>query len=180
MPERCEKPVFWILQVYIIDNACELEESDSEFIHLIHNPRGNVGGSGGYQYGIEVIRNAGKDFTNVVFMDDDVEFDISCFYKLFDFLQMVDKENADRPVAGRMFRMDNRQIQYTAAEIWNAGNIRHVGLNKSIEEIQKEPDVEWNSGAEYGGWWFCCFPYEFVRENDVLPFSFIAMMWSMD
>lgn len=117
---------------------------------------------------------------HVVFMDDDVEFDISCFYKLFDFLQMVDKENADRPVAGRMFRMDNRQIQYTAAEIWNAGNIRHVGLNKSIEEIQKEPDVEWNSGAEYGGWWFCCFPYEFVRENDVLPFSFIAMMWSMD
>ena len=37
-----------------------------------------------------------------------------------------------------------------SAEIWNAGNIRHVGLNKSIEEIQKEPDVEWNSGAEYG------------------------------
>ena len=161
---------FGFLQVYIIDNGCELEESDSEFIHLIHNPRGNVGGSGGYQYGIEVIRNAEKDFTHVVFMDDDVEFDISCFYKLFDFLQMVDKENADRPVAGRMFRMDNRQIQYTAAEIWNAGNIRHVGLNKSIEEIQKEPDVEWNSGAEYGGWWFCCFPYEFVRENDVLPF----------
>ena len=102
---------FGFLQVYIIDNACELEESDSEFIHLIHNPRGNVGGSGGYQYGIEVIRNAGKDFTHVVFMDDDVEFDISCFYKLFDFLQMVDKENADRPLAGRMFRMDNRQIQ---------------------------------------------------------------------
>ena len=25
-----------------------------------------------------------------------------------------------------------------------------MGLNKSIEEIQKEPDVEWNSGAEYG------------------------------
>ena len=38
---------FGFLQVYIIDNACELEESDSEFIHLIHNPRGNVGGSGG-------------------------------------------------------------------------------------------------------------------------------------
>ena len=27
-------------------------------------------------------------------MDDDVEFEISCFYKLFDFLSRVDGENA--------------------------------------------------------------------------------------
>lgn len=158
------------LYLYIADNACELQEIDSEYVQLRHNPSGNVGGSGGYQYGIEMIRESGIDFSHVVFMDDDVEFDISCFYKLYDFLRNVDEWNADRPVAGRMFRADNRDIQYTAAEIWNKGNIEHVGYQKSLCEVDKEADIEFDSGAEYGGWWFCCFPYEFVKDNDIMPF----------
>ena len=158
------------LYVYIVDNACEIEEIDSEHIQLRHNPRGNVGGSGGYQYGIELIRASQAEFTHVVFMDDDVEFDISCFYKLFDFLQKVDEQNVDRPVAGRMFRMDKRDIQYTAGEIWNMGNIEHVGFQKPLCEVEREPEVNLKAGAEYGGWWFCCFPYEFVKKNDIMPF----------
>lgn len=159
-----------MLYIYVVDNACELQEIESEYVHLKHNPKGNTGGSGGYQYGIEMIRASGIDFSHVVFMDDDVEFDISCFYKLYDFLQSVDECNADRPIAGRMFRMDNRNVQYTAAEIWNAGNIKHIGLNKALSEIDSEEEINYDSGAEYGGWWFCCFPYEFVKENDIMPF----------
>ena len=158
------------LYVYVIDNACELNEIDSTHIKIKHNPKGNVGGAGGYQYGIELIRVSNIDFTHVVFMDDDVEFEISCFYKLFDYLRTVDKNNADRPVAGRMLRMDNRDIQYTAGEIWNRGEIQHIGFNKPMHEVNKELDVEADTGAEYGGWWFCCFPYSFVKENDIMPF----------
>lgn len=158
------------LHIYIVDNACELQKIDSEYIHLEHNPKGNTGGSGGYQYGIDLIRASQVEYTHVVFMDDDVELDVSCFYKLYDFLRNVDEENANRPVAGRMFRMDAKEIQYTAGEIWNGGNIVHVGLNKPLTEVEKEPEVNLNAGAEYGGWWFCCFPYEFVKENDIMPF----------
>ena len=42
-------------------------------IRIIHNPNGNVGGSGGFQYGLELIRNAGVQYSHVAFMDDDVE-----------------------------------------------------------------------------------------------------------
>ncbi len=158
------------LYIYVIDNACELPETESEHIKLKHNPQGNTGGSGGYQYGIELIRSSALPFTHVVFMDDDVEFEISCFYKLFDFLSRVDGENARRPVAGRMFRLDNRRIQSTAGEVWNSGKIVHIGQNKTAEEVEGEEEVNYASGAEYGGWWFCCFPYDFVKENDIMPF----------
>ena len=67
------------LYIYVIDNACELPETESEHIKLKHNPQGNTGGSGGYQYGIELIRSSALPFRHVVFMDDDVEFEISCF-----------------------------------------------------------------------------------------------------
>lgn len=161
---------FGALYIYIVDNACELEEVKSEYINLRHNPKGNTGGSGGFQYGLELIRASAVDFTHVVFMDDDVEFDISCFYKLYDFLRRVDSCNADRPVAGRMFRLDDRSVQYTAGEIWNAGKIAHVGFHKSMSEIEQEEEVNYEAGAEYGGWWFCCYPFSFVRENDIMPF----------
>lgn len=158
------------LYLFITDNAGEMSEIESEYVRLEHNPKGNIGGSGGYQYGIEMIRKTGIDFTHVVFMDDDVEFEMDCFYRLYDFLRTVDDDNKDRPVAGRMIRMDNPAVQYTAAEIWNRGDIKHVGLNKSLYEIESEPAAIYNAGADYGGWWFCCFPWSFVKENDVMPF----------
>lgn len=158
------------LYIYVVDNACELSEIRSEYMNLRHNPRGNTGGAGDYQYGIELIRSAQAEFTHVVFMDDDVEFDLSCFYRLFDFLQQVKGADASRPVAGRMFRMDRRDIQYTAGEIWNAGRISHVGFNRTAAEVDQEPEIICDSGAEYGGWWFCCFPYDFVKKNDIMPF----------
>lgn len=158
------------LYIYVVDNACELSEIRSEYVNLRHNPRGNTGGAGGYQYGIELIRLSRTEFTHVVFMDDDVEFEMSCFYRLFDFLQQVQGEDACRPVAGRMFRMDQKDIQYTAGEVWNAGSICHVGFNRTASEVDQEPEIIHESEAEYGGWWFCCFPYDFVKENDIMPF----------
>lgn len=158
------------LYVFVVDNAGELEEAELGQIRLRHNPRGNTGGSGGYQYGIELIRKSGIEFTHVVFMDDDVEFDMDCFYKLYDFLRNVDKDNADRPIAGRMIRMDDPAVQYTAAEVWNRGHIEHVGFHKPLSEIESEPAAEYHAGADYGGWWFGCYPYAFVRENDIMPF----------
>lgn len=168
--DRIESVYAGALYIFITDNAGELTEMESEHIRLKHNPAGNTGGSGGYQYGIEMIRESGIGFTHVIFMDDDVDFEMDCFYRLFDFLQIVGEENRDRPVAGRMIRMDIPDIQYTAAEIWNGGAIQHVGLNKKLCEVEFEPTVEYNAGADYGGWWFCCFPWSFVKENDIMPF----------
>lgn len=151
-----------------MDNARKLKIREDEYTHLVYNK--NTGGSGGFQRGIEEIRKQ-KGFTHVIFMDDDVVFDINSFYLLFDFLTQVDEENRDRPVAGRMFCMDRPNIQYTAAEKWNGGNISHVEFLRDVRKSVYAPGkVVYDADADYGGWWFCCFPIEFVLHNDVLPF----------
>lgn len=158
------------LQVYVVDNASEISMPEEEFISVYHNP--NTGGSGGFTRGLVEIRKAllKTGVTHVVFMDDDVEFIPETLYRLYMLLSLMKEEYRDEVVAGRMFRMDDRKVQYTAAEIWNRGDIKHIGLNADMTQLSTLSNINDNTNAEYGGWWFCCFPIGFVKENDPLPF----------
>lgn len=83
----------------------------------------------------------------------------------------VEEEYIAHPVAGRMLCLDKPDIQYTAAEVWNGGNISHIEFMRNIADGSYIPGrVIYNSSAEYGGWWFCCFPMNFIANNDVIPF----------
>lgn len=160
--------LFHGLQIVVVDNGSELERIDEPYVRLVHNP--NTGGSGGFKRGLEEIRKWRDDTTHVVFMDDDVEFLLESLYRLYALLSFVRKEYQHESVAGRMFRTDTRHVQYTAAEIWNKGDLRHIGLNADMT-LEKEILLSnENANAEYGGWWFCCYSMEFARENDPLPF----------
>lgn len=118
------------LHIFVVDNGSSLQLPESLYVHCIYNR--NTGGSGGFQRGIEEIRKRNEGFTHVIFMDDDVAFDISSFYLLFDFLSGVGEADRDRPVAGRMFCMDDPYIQYTAAEKWNRGMVSHVEFMRDV------------------------------------------------
>ena len=172
--DASENEYFGNLHIFVVDNASELEQQDFEYVHVIHNK--NTGGSGGFQRGLEEIRKSKIPFSHIIFMDDDVRFELESFYLLFNFLCGVDAGNRDRPVAGRMFNIDYPNIQWTAAEIWNGGNIKHVeflrdvSVNNIGEDSYQPGKVVYDSGAEYGGWWFCCFPMSFAKTNDILPF----------
>ena len=167
---RANDSLYGKLQVYVVDNASEISIPEEEFISVYHNP--NTGGSGGFTRGLDEIRNAlpKTGATHVVFMDDDVEFIPETLYRLYMLLSLLKEEYMDEVVAGRMFRMDDRKVQYTAAEIWNSGDIRHLGLNADMTQLSVLSDVNDNTNAEYGGWWFCCFPMRFAKENNPLPF----------
>lgn len=157
------------LHIFIVDNAATLHIEDSTYVHYVRNR--NTGGSGGFQRGIEQIRSFGETFTHVIFMDDDVSFEVDTFYLLFDFLVQADEADLERPVAGRMFCMDQPGIQYTAAEKWNGGDISHVEYMRDVRTSNYLPGkVVYDADADYGGWWFCCFPMDVVQQNDVLPF----------
>lgn len=158
------------LSIRIIDNASELMEVKERYIKLYHNP--NTGGSGGFTRGIIETRKDEKEYgiTHVVFMDDDVECQMESFYRLYALLVLCKEEYQNSMIAGRMFRMDAKNIQYTAAEVWNAGDIRHIGCNLDMTRQENLSSANDNTGAEYGGWWFACFPMNFVREQTPLPF----------
>lgn len=168
--DRHEPEYYSHLHIFITDNAGEWKESDEEFIHIKRNPLGNTGGSGGFQYGLECIRNCGIRFTNVIFMDDDVDFILETFYRIFALLSYIRDEYSDVPVAGRMFCKDRPYIQYTAAEIWNKGEINHIGFQLDMRDSSNFISLNDNENAEYGGWWFCCYPMEYVENNNIMPY----------
>lgn len=156
------------LQIMIVDNGSELAKIEEPYVRLVHNP--NTGGSGGFKRGLEEIRTWQKDTTHMVFMDDDIEFQLESLYRLYVLLSYMKPEYAHESVAGRMFRTDNRKVQYTAAEIWNKGDLLHIGLNADMTLLENVLCANQNENAEYGGWWFCCYPMDFAKDNDPLPF----------
>lgn len=158
------------LEVFVVDNASELKLSEESWIHLYHNP--NTGGSGGFGRGMDEVVKCYKNYasTHVLLMDDDVQVQTESLLRLYSMLSYVKEEYQEEMVAGRMFRLDKPWKQYTAAEIWNGGELRHIGFEIDVRKQENLLNVNDNSGAEYGGWWFCCISYEFVKENRPLPF----------
>ena len=157
------------LNINIVDNSSVLPLINEENITLYHNP--NTGGAGGFLRGMEEVRKKEKDIntTNVILMDDDVIFIMESFYRLYALLSYITDKYKREVIAGRMFRMDNRCVQYTATEKWNGGNIIHSGFNLDMTKKENIYTVN-NADGEYTGWWFGCFPMDFVRKNNPLPF----------
>lgn len=159
------------LKVYVIDNGDDFYfPGINEGIEICRNSN-RGGGTGGFTRGLEEIKAHYDGFpcTHTVFMDDDVEFQMESFYRLYAFFSLIKEGYADRSLAGRMFRLDQRNIQYTAVEKWNQGNIFHVGGNKDMsqrEHVIEEKDLT----GEYGGWWMCAYPAEISLKNKPFPF----------
>lgn len=163
-------PLFGKMKIYITDNGDDFtREHENEYICISRNSN-RGGGTGGFTKGLEMIRKDLGYFksTHTVFMDDDVEFQTEGFYRLFAFLSFLREEYAGHPVAGRMFRMDNRQIQYTAAENWNGGNLTHSGWN--LDMTLPENVTSETLTGEYGGWWLCVYPNSIALTQKPFPF----------
>ena len=156
--------------VRVVDNAKELSDSYGKGIRVY--PNENTGGSGGFSRGMEesVKEKELYQTSHVILMDDDVKLQVESLHRLYALLSHIRPKYAQEPVAGRMFRLDRREIQYTAAEIWNGGDLRHIRWNHDMTLKENLPSMNNNEGAEYGGWWFACYPIEYVEKNRPLPF----------
>lgn len=151
--------------ICVVDNASEIQLDKHFYVNLIHNE--NTGGSGGFTAGIRYLKN--QNLTHVVMMDDDVEFYIESFYRLYALLAYMGEDCGDCMIAGRMFRTDDRYLQYTASEVWNGGDLRHIGYNSDMRE--RKTALAANEGqGEYSGWWLACFGIDFIKANEPEPF----------
>lgn len=158
------------MRMIVVDNASELSNGYGKDIHVYHNR--NTGGAGGFFRGMEETVKNMQEFpaTHVLLLDDDVILQKESVYRLYALLSYEKKEYEKEVIAGRMFRLDQPHVQYTAAEIWNGGNIKHIGWNQDMTDRSRLFSMNENAGAEYSGWWFACFPIEFVKRNRPMPF----------
>lgn len=158
------------LHVFVIDNGQDfVSPMDSDYLKVFQNSNAG-GGTGGFTRGLEEIQREQQThgYTHVIFMDDDVEFQMESFYRLYAFLSLLKGEYQDRPIAGRMFRLDKRKVQYTAVERWNKGNIIHIGGN--LDMCLQENILEQERTGDYGGWWFCTYPIQSILHGRPFPF----------
>ncbi len=168
------------LFLYVTDNASTLQREDivressvpqimADYICLKQSE--NLGGSGGFTNCILEMRKNYDCFpaTHAIFLDDDILFIPETFYRLYALLSYIKPEFDSEVIAGRMFRMDQRNIQYTASEVWNKGNLIHKGFQEDMSKRESLNACNEERG-EYAGWWFAVYPYSFVEKNLPLPF----------
>ncbi len=157
------------LSLYVVDNKKEITEKKEENLTIVQNE--NTGGAGGFTRGLELIRkdNDEKNFSNVIFLDDDACVNAETVKRTHALLSFLKPEYRDRNIAGRMFLLEEPWVQHTAAEVWNGGDIRHVGGSMDMRRRENLPEINDAQGGEYGGFWFSCVPYAFAKVNDPLP-----------
>lgn len=158
------------MKIFVADNGQDFTSPIQKgYLKILKNSN-DGGGTGGFTRGLEEIKKEQQvhHYTHVIFMDDDVEVQVESFYRLYAFLSLLKTRYQDRPIAGRMFRLDNRNIQYTAVERWNKGNIIHIGGN--LDMRLQESILEEESTGDYGGWWFCTYPIQCILQERPFPF----------
>lgn len=159
---------------FIIDNGRTLDKEaiDDDNITVISNP--NVGGSGGFTRGIIEANTQKKKASHVILMDDDVEFFVESFKRVYKLLSLLKDEYSDHFISGAMLEMEMRNVQHedighTTPDGEHGPVKPRWDLNSWDCVIHNEQPVE-DDPSNYAGWWFCCIPLTIARlDNLPLP-----------
>lgn len=163
-----ENPLYEKMEIFISDNGQTLDqyELESEKVHIFRNK--NTGGAGGFTRGlIEILKRQDKGITHVLLMDDDVIVDTASILRTAAILALLKEEYASAFVGGAMLRSDQRNIQVESGASWNAGNLIPLKTNLDLSLAQSCLMNEQEEYVEYNAWWYCCFPMEHVRPDNL-------------
>lgn len=157
-------------EIFIIDHGKTLSDIENHKIHLIQNK--NAGGSGGYTRGIIEVLKRKKEFSHIIFMDDDVVLAPEVFERIYNFQRVINDNSLC--IGGSMLRLDSKYIQHENGAIWN----NEVFRIKPDLDLRNAHNVLFNEIEEhinYNGWWLFCFPTK-VIDDFTLPYPFFIKM----
>lgn len=166
------------IKFYIVDNGRTLDKEivENDFVTLI--PNDNTGGSGGFTRGYYEAVNSGRDFTHILFMDDDIVLDCEMLLRVYSILQTRRDEFSGLAVGGTMIRLSDRITQHEAGSVWDGRRLNSIGEGADITLRENVFDIAHYPQGNYNAWWFYCFPSEwqekygyplqfFVKEDDI-------------
>lgn len=171
------------VKLFVVDNSQNLTAEQMMGAQVI--PNANLGGSGGFMRGLIHVQD-GDEFTHCLFMDDDASNETESIRRTIAFLQYVTDEKL--AIAGTMFREQFPNIQFENNSWFNG--VCHSRIhNLDMIPINNLVESESVADADFGGWWFFCFPLAavkclsfpyFVRGDDigfslVNPFKIITL-----
>lgn len=167
--------LFGRVKVFVSDNGQTLpvKEIENDNIHIVYNK--NLGGAGGFTRCLmEALRvQKTEQFTNFLFLDDDIVLGVSAIERNIAFLALLLPEYAMSVIGGAMFSTDERYLQFESAAKWQRTgfvfNRRDIDLRDDLNILLNEESYDVN----YNAWCYCCIPFGVVTATNLpLPVFF--------
>lgn len=164
------------LEVYVADNGQSLDEKhfDGDKVHLLLNP--NLGGVGGFtRTMIEAIfYDQAKEFTHIIFMDDDILLYPAALERTYYLLQMLKPEYQKAILGAGNMLLENPNIQQETGALYKDMTFYIGRANHKFFDMCKPDAVAANeviNPTNYAGWWYACIPKTIIDEQN-LPMPF--------
>lgn len=157
------------VDLMIVDNGQTLDLSGHPRLTVI--PNKNLGGAGGFARGLAEGR--ARDYTHVLFMDDDASFPMESLLRTIAFLCLARSPKA--AVSGAMISAGNPTAMWENGAVFNRScKPLYVGLD--LRDAIAVRHMELTSARAkpkgfYAGWWYFAFPVAAVTRD---PFPFFV------
>lgn len=161
-------------RMFVVDNGRTLDAETLSGNGVTVYPNENVGGAGGFAYGM-LLAQEQEDVTHILLMDDDVEMSPESFIRTFSILSLVNDEYKEAILSGAMMDYDVPDSRWedlgfmTYAGVCRAVKPTRVMsvLHEIVEDETFEPDIESYGDIKqmYAAWWYCCIPLTQIRKN---------------
>lgn len=166
--------------MHVIDNGKTLNVKELESEHIKIHPNENVGGAGGFAYGMILAMEQNPKATHVLLMDDDVVVSPESLKRTFNLLRIVNDKYSDAFISGAMLSMNAGDEQWEDTGFMTARGtfcpakppLRLSSFDAVVVNEAFRPDVVTKeTGAQYAAWWYCCIPVKVIEENGMpLPY----------
>lgn len=162
------------LTLHVVDNGRTLsaEDGSSDRIQIHQNP--NVGGSGGFAYGMILAMEQSPKATHVLLMDDDVSVLPESFIRTFNLLSLLNDDYQDAFLSGAMMSLEEPNLRTEDLGFFTSrGNFSPLkpsgymtNLHDVVEtEVYSAPTGSWaDAKQQYAGWWYCAIPVSTIEK----------------
>ena len=161
------------IQVHVVDNGETLDLGAGGHECIKIHPNINVGGSGGFARGmIETMRQRIKA-THILLMDDDVLLQAESIKRTYTLLKVLKSKYKEHFVSGAMLFYENMHVQHEDVGYVKFQENGGYGPVKPSMDFYKLEDCCYNEVVktdkenQYAGWWYCCMPMKYVREDNL-------------
>lgn len=159
--------------VHVIDNGRTLDCVDLQSEHIRIHPNPNVGGSGGFAYGMMIATEQIPEATHVLLMDDDVEVLPESFIRTYNVLSLAKDEYSEAFLSGAMMSLEEPNLRTEDLGFFTfSGNFSPLkpagfmtNLHDAVEtEAYEAPVNEYgDTTQQYAGWWYCVIPTSTIK-----------------
>lgn len=165
------------LYVHVVDNGKTLEENAGGHERIYLYPNINAGGSGGFARGmIETLKYPVKA-THILLMDDDVLVQTESIKRTYALLKILKSKYQGHFISGAMLFYENMHVQHEdvgyvkVQENGGYGPVKPSMDFYKLEDCCYNEEIKTDRENQYAGWWYCCIPMAYVREDNLpLPF----------